>query len=118
MNLRIPLMNLVVLMASLFLAGCGSQIDKSAFNDAAPELKQAWARAITADKMDDYLAANTNYVSMLRQPISPTQLVTVQSALAQLNARMNEAAAKGDAKAQKALKLLQEPKMPGVNVRR
>ena len=111
-------MNLVVLMASLFLAGCGSQIDKSAFNDAAPELKQAWARAITADKMDDYLAANTNYVSMLRQPISPTQLVTVQSALAQLNARMNEAAAKGDAKAQKALKFLQEPKMPGVNVRR
>lgn len=106
------------LLAALMLVACGSQSDKSAFKNAAPELKQVWDQAVTADKANNYLAANTNYFSLLSREISAEQFVLVQSALGALNGRMQAAAAKGDAAAQQAvddLKRLRGPSQrPGL----
>jgi hypothetical protein len=103
---------LSVVAAGILLAGCDddtgkpSASDRAVFNQAAPEMKQVWDKAIAADKANDYLAANTNFVSLLKREITPEQLLAVQSALASLNARMNKAAAKGDAAALKAMDYL------------
>jgi len=104
-----PLMTLGCLTAAaLLFAACGGGPDKSAFTNAAPEVKQVWSVAVAADQANDYLAANTNYVSLLSRPISPDQLVAVQSALRALNERMRNAVAKGDAAAQKAVEELKK----------
>jgi len=110
------------LAACVLLAGCSedsqklSSSDRAIFNHAAPEIKQVWDRALASDHANDYLVANTNFVSLLSREISPEQLLAVQSALASLNARMNKAAANGDATALKAienLKSLQRTRRPG-----
>jgi hypothetical protein len=93
----------------LLFSGCGgsdyklSKQDLAAFKDATPERQQAWEQGLKADKANDYLTASTSYRSLLKSDITPEQLVAVQTALGGLNERMNEAAAKGDASAQKAL---------------
>jgi len=98
----------------LLLIGCSdkayslSKKDLAAFKDASPEIKQAWEQGLKADKADDYLAASTNYRSILIKEITPEQLVSVQTALGGLNIRMNEAAAKGNAAAQKAVDSVKE----------
>jgi len=89
--------------AALLFVACGAGPDKSAFKSAAPEIKQVWDRAIAADQANNYVAANTNYASLLSRDVSADQLVAVQTALGSLNERMNAAATKGDAAAQKAL---------------
>lgn len=94
--------------AALLFSACGGGPDKSAFNNAAPEVKQVWKVAVAADHASDYLAANTNYVSLLSQSISAAQLVAVQAALQGLNERMRTAADKGDAVAQKAVEELKK----------
>jgi len=101
--------------AALLFAGCGGP-DKSAFNNAAPEVKQVWNQAIAADQANDYVAANTNYTALLSRDVSSEQLAAVQSALRALNQRMQAAATKGDAAAQKAfedLKNLRGTSRPG-----
>jgi hypothetical protein len=96
-------------IACLLLSGCGdnsyslSKEELAAFKDATPELKQLWEQAQKADKANDYLTAGNNYRSLLAKGITTEQLVAVQTALGGLNYRINEAAAKGDASAQKAL---------------
>ena len=106
----------------LLLAGCGgdtqklSSTDRAIFNNAAPDIKQVWDQALASEKANDYVVANTNFVSLLTREISPEQLLAVQSALASLNARMNQAAANGDAAAIRAvdqLKSLQTSRRPG-----
>ena len=105
------LLTLPCLLASVgfLLTGCGnnnyalSKKDVAAFNDSPPEMKQTWEKGLQADKANDYLTAGNTYRSLLSQPISPDQLVAVQTALGGLNLRMNDAAVKGDAAAQKAL---------------
>jgi hypothetical protein len=94
----------------LLLGGCGnnayslSEKERAAFKEAAPEVIQAWENGLKADKANDYLAASTNYRAiLLNQKITAEQLMAVQTALGGLNSRMNDAAAKGDASAQKAL---------------
>ncbi len=109
-------LTLACLLASacLFLQGCGdngyslSKQDLAAFKDATPEMKQAWEQGLKADKANDYLTAGTNYRSLLTKSITPDQLVAVQTALGGLNYRMNDAAAKGDASAKKAIEALKE----------
>jgi len=98
--------------ACVLLVGCSnndyslSAKDVAAFKDATPELKQDWEKGLKADKANDYLAASTNFRSLMSSNITPEQLVAVQTALGGLNQRMNEAAARGDAPAQKALDTL------------
>ena len=111
--------NIACLLVALMLVACGSQSDKSAFKNAAPELKRVWDQAVAADKANNYLAANTNYFSLMSRDISAEQFVVVQSAISALNGRMQTAAAKGDAAAQKAIEELkslrgtpQRPRLP------
>jgi hypothetical protein len=60
-----PLLTIACLTAAtLLFAACGGP-DKSAFNNAAPDVKQVWNQAIAADKANNYVAANTNYVSLM-----------------------------------------------------
>ena len=93
----------------LLLSGCGdsgyelSKQDLAAFKDAKPEAKKAWEDGLKADRANDYALASTSYRSLLSQEITPEQLMAVQTALGGLNLRMNEAAAKGNEAAQKAL---------------
>jgi hypothetical protein len=102
----------LLVVAGVVLSGCGngayelSAQEKAAFNDAKPEIKTAWENGRKADSANDYLGASTNYRALLSQPISPQQLVAVQTALDGLNQRMNEAAAKGSPAAKNALDAL------------
>lgn len=90
----------------LLLNSCGNQAAKSAFDSASPDIKACWLQALAEDRSNDYLAANTNLVSLLRRNITPAQSSAVQITLTALNVRMNKAAAHGDADAQKALETL------------
>jgi len=98
-----------VLVATLILSGCGddpyalSDKDKAAFKDATPEIKQLWETALKADKANDYGTASTNYRTLLKDKLTPDQLFALQTALGGFNYRLNDAAAKGDKAAQKAL---------------
>ena len=104
----------VLVSACLCLNGCGgngyelSKQDLAAFKDATPEMKQTWEQGLKADKANDYLTASTNYRALLGTNITADQLVAVQTALGGLNYRINEAAAKGDASARKALDALKD----------
>src|SRR4051794_6792262 len=106
------LMRTLCLAAVLLLCGCGdnthklSSSDLAAFANAAPEIKQLWERGLTASKARDYLGAQTNFASLLSGQITAEQLAALQLALGDLNQRMHEAAAKGDASAQKALEAM------------
>ena len=90
----------------LLLDGCGQSGDKAAFDSASPEIKACWLQSLADDNANNYVAANTNLVSLLGWDITPAQLSAVQAALNVLNERMNNAAAHGDAAAQKALETL------------
>lgn len=94
----------------LLLAGCGGDTVKvtganlEAFNNAPPEIKQKWDKALQDDKANNYAAAGKAYFELLRTPnLSPEQLQAVQNAAAALNQKMYDAADKGDAAAQKAI---------------
>ena len=99
----------VLLSVSLVFNGCGnseyalSKRDLAAFKAATPEMQQLWEQGLKADRANDYLTAGTSYRALLTNTITPDQLVALQNALGGLNQRLNNAAAKGDAAAQKAL---------------
>jgi hypothetical protein len=99
----------LLISSLLLLSGCGnseyqlSKQDMAAFKDATPEMKQAWEQGLKADRANDYLTAGSKYRALLTNTITAEQLVAVQTALGGLNQRINEAAAKGDPVAQKAL---------------
>ena len=98
--------------AIILLAGCGDSTyklspgDLAAFKDAAPQIKQTWERGLAASKANDYFNAQTNLTALLSEQISPAQLLAVQTALGDLNPRIHEAAAKGNAGAQKAVEAM------------
>jgi hypothetical protein len=99
-------------VACALLPGCGNRTaklapsDREVFKDAAPELKQSWESGLTADKVNDYLTAGTNFLSLLGQNLTVEQIHAVQTAMVSLNERMYAAAAKGDDSAQKAIEAL------------
>jgi hypothetical protein len=93
--------------ACLLLAGCDRSPDKVAFDSAPPDLKTSWSQAVADSRANHYLAANTNLVSLLRRDLSAAQMSAVQNELSDLNGRMNNAAARGDAEAKKAIETLQ-----------
>jgi hypothetical protein len=50
----------VFLLGCVVLAGCGkggSGSGTSGFSSAAPEIKEAWEKAVVADKANDYVPA-------------------------------------------------------------
>ena len=100
---------LLICVAAALFSGCGddpyalSKQDQAAFKDATPEIKQRWEAALKADKADDYVAASSNYLALLKEKLTPEQLGALQTALGGFNYRLNDAAAKGNPAAQQAL---------------
>lgn len=108
--MRLLLLHLLCAAALVFLSGCGGSSpkltaqDQQAFNSASPELKKAWGDASAFDKAGKFAEAGAIYFGLLQQQnLTADQLRAVQTAMASMNARMYEAASKGDAAAQKAI---------------
>jgi hypothetical protein len=93
-------------------AACGHQNsglnaeDRVAFDQAPPDLKQAWTQAIQADKANDYVTAQTLLWSIERQELSAAQKRAVSSQERVLSQRLFTAVEKGDPAATKALEEL------------
>jgi len=75
-----------------------------AFQSAAPELKDAWASAVAADKTNGYADAYLTLLQMRHQTdLPPDQLAAIDALANSVHTRMSEAAQKGDPAAQKAI---------------
>ncbi len=96
---------LLVLAAGL-VCGCSRKTGASAsgFDQVAPEIKQAWDQAVTADKANDYFTAVTSYHTVMAQKdkLTEAQIETVNAACLAVNQRMFIAANNGDAAAKEA----------------
>ncbi|MGO8927349.1 MAG: hypothetical protein ACLQU3_10730 [Limisphaerales bacterium] len=102
----------VFLIGCVLLAGCGkggSGSGASGFSNAAPELKEAWDKAVAADKANDYVPAVLGYKQILlqRDDLSPSQVKAVEEASSKLFQRLVDASTKGDPAARQALSQLQ-----------
>jgi len=78
------------------LAGCGKGgpgSGTSGFSSAAPEIKEAWDKAVVADKTNDYVPAVLGYKQILlqRDQLSPSQVKAVEEASSKLFQRLVEA---------------------------
>jgi hypothetical protein len=102
----------VFLIGCVVLAGCGkggSGSRTSGFSGAAPEVKEAWDKAVAADKANDYVPAVLGYKQILlqRDQLSASQVKAVDEASSKLFQRLVEASSKGDPAAKQALVQLQ-----------
>ena len=107
----------LLLAAGIALAGCGkggSGTGGSGFDNASPEIKAAWDKAVAADKANDYVPAVLGYKQILlqRDQLSEAQVKAVEEASGKLMQRIVEASTKGDAAARQAISQLQ-PGRPG-----
>jgi len=107
----------VFLISCVLLAGCGkggSESGASGFNTASPAIKEAWDKAVAADKANDYVPAVRGYKQILlqRDQLSPKEVKAAEDATSKLFQRLVEASTKGDPAARQALSQLQ-PTRPG-----
>jgi hypothetical protein len=98
----------LLLAVGIALAGCGkagANSGANSFNNASPEIKAAWDKAVAADKANDYVPAVLGYkqVLMQRDQLSPTQVKAAEEASSKLFQRLVEASTKGDPAAREAL---------------
>ena len=96
---------LLVLVSGLFV-GCSKTAPESSqvFSSATPEVKQTWDKAVAEDKANDYVAAITDYRSLMAQraSLSTGQLEAVNAAALAINQRLYAAANNGDPAAKAA----------------
>jgi hypothetical protein len=73
----------------------GSGSGASGFSSAAPEVKDAWDKAVAADKANDYVLAVLGYKQTLvqRDQLSASQVKAVEEASSKLFQRLVEGAA-------------------------
>ena len=93
-------------LAGLFVTGCSRKTaaGPSAFDQAAPDIKQAWDQGVAADKANDYYTAVTSFhiIMAQRDKITDAQIEAVNAACLAVNQRMMAAANNGDAAAKAA----------------
>ena len=93
-------------LAGLFVTGCfrKTAASASAFDQAAPEIKQAWDQGVAADKANDYFTAVTNFHTIMaqREKLTDAQIDAVNAACLAVNQRMMAAINNGDAAAKEA----------------
>ncbi len=96
----------VLLAVGGLFAGCSKKTGASShvFDNATPQLKEVWTKAVTADAANDYVTACTAYRNLLAEKVnlSGDQLDAVNAASIAINQRMNAAVNAGDAAAKKA----------------
>lgn len=95
----------------LLVAGCGSKAGKlttdqvKAFDSAPPEAKQAWDKALAAEKAKDYVAAQTAFASLGQMILSDQQRKILDDERAAFGQRLTQAADKDDPAAVQALQM-------------
>ena len=103
------LASLCLLLASGFVNGCKRESSPSisdgtkAFKSAAPELREAWAAAVEAERTNGYVVAYATLIQ-LRHPsvLSPEQLQAVNALYHSLTMHLSEAVQRGDPAAKSA----------------
>lgn len=110
---KISLVKFVLLFTALFMAvGCGERNaklpanDSKAFDGAPTELREAWDKALTAEKAKDYMAAQTAFLRLNQMTLSDQQRKTLDDERAAFGQRLTQAADKNDPAAIEALKML------------
>ncbi len=101
---------LTPLLAAL-LCGCSKQapqttVDPKAFDTAAPEVKQMWDQATAAASQNDFASAIKNLRLLSRRQISPEQGQAIHDTMVAYEAKLTEAAKRGDATARKDMQTL------------
>ena len=100
----------VLAVVLLFSAGCGQKSaqltadQNKAFDNAPPEVKQTWDKALAADKANDYVAAQTALSSLSQMKLSDQQQKVLEEERAAFGQRMMQAADKNDPGAIEAVK--------------
>ncbi len=95
--------------ALLFVAGCGQKGAKltseqsKAFDGAPPEVKQAWEKALAADKANDYMVAQTSLDSLNHMILSDAQRQALETENTAFGLRLMQAVEKNDPVAVKAV---------------
>jgi hypothetical protein len=99
-----------------FCVGCGpgsvklNSGDKQAFEQAAPDVKQTWERALAADKANDYLNAQTLLDSLEQMTLNDAQKQALLKQREAFNERVWQAAEKNDPGAVKAVQASRKPR--------
>ena len=93
-------------LAGFFVTGCSRKTaaGPSAFDQAAPDIKQAWDQGVAADQANDYYTAVTSFHTIMaqRDKLTDSQIEAVNAACLAVNQRMMAAANNGDAAAKAA----------------
>jgi len=102
------LLTLCAVVMGCSKSGSRSAKGRHAFDAAAPEVKEAWNKAVEADKANDYVTAISAYKQLLSQQtnLQEAQVATVREVLGLLNQRLVTASMNGDSVAREALNTL------------
>jgi hypothetical protein len=88
--------------AVLLVAGCGQKTatitpaQSSAFDSAPPEVKQAWDKALAADKANDYVTAEASLAGLQKMILSDAQTQALNAEHDAFGERLMKAAEKND----------------------
>jgi hypothetical protein len=101
-------------------AGCkkpsqatATAVETNIFDLAPPELKEAWGTALGAAQTNDYATACITLAHIRRQAgLNEAQHQAIDAESTVVNARMNEAAQKGDSNALKAIQDIRAASRP------
>jgi hypothetical protein len=105
------------LLALMFFAAIGCHKQPSvavnpdqlkAFDDASPEIKQAWQNALASDATTNYLDTENQLQALKKMNLSTNQYVTVQTELDVFHYRLVQAAEKNDPAAVQAVLQIQK----------
>jgi hypothetical protein len=104
---------LALVVAAVICLGCGkgsiklSSSDKQAFEQANAEVKQAWERALAADKAKDYATAQSQLDNLAQMQLTEPQKQALATEREAFNQRLWQAAEKNDPAAVKAVQASQ-----------
>jgi len=101
---------------AFLLSGCGKQPqigdapppNPTAFDNAAPEIKELWTQALEADKTNDYYRAQVILYEIIRSEVPPDQVNEARRQIGVFHERLMEGVKKGDAEAKAAYEKFRE----------
>ena len=105
-----PLRNALLGGALLLLSGCGESspkltaTDSKTFDGAPAEVKQAWDKALVAEKANDYTTAQKLLESLRQMTLNDDQKQTLEKERTVFGAKLWAAAEKNDPAAVQAIK--------------
>jgi hypothetical protein len=108
---------ILLLLVGFVFAGCNRNDggnNSASFDNAPPQIKATWDKAVAADKINDYVVAIVAYRQILQQQdkLQPAQVRLVEDASSQLFQRLVAASTQGDPAARQALVALRQMNQP------